>query len=160
MSAGLIGLFEWFLPNGFVSVSTDGQQIPQVYAYSDIASNIKNMSPVVKIQGQSVFEYFHSYANRTARMGLVDPHADWNQLMMNSAYQFANAAGGNARSYWASFSERTLVYNGASLKGSFANGTDFEWEYTAGSVFGLGLHSYASAEDVYNNYVRNPDSAG
>ncbi|KAF7563934.1 hypothetical protein G7046_g200 [Stylonectria norvegica] len=159
MSAGLIGLFEWSLPDSFVSVSTDGQDIPEVYAYSDIANDIKNTSPVVQIQDQSVFEYLQSYANRTARMGLIDPHADWNQLMMNPAFQFGYSSGVSSRTSVPSFSQRTLVYNGASLNGTFANGTKFEWKYTAGSVFGLGLFHYESAEHVYNNYVRNPKLA-
>lgn len=159
LDMGVYGLFSWLLPDTLVSVSSDGQEIPEVYARSDIRNDVDNASPIVEIEGDSVFSYLASYVNRTGVRGYVEPHAEWNHITWNaaselgliSAYQFTISRGLD------SF-QQTRVYNGESISGKFANGSSFEWEYQAGSLMWLKEEEYTSADDILKEYVQTPRS--
>ncbi|CAH0045946.1 unnamed protein product [Clonostachys solani] len=157
LPTGVLNLFRWSLPDTLVSFSKDGKEIPQVYSAQDVFSNVSNPSPVVQLGGQSVFEYLRSYASNTSDLGLVEPHAEWNVIMQNSAFSFGSSGSDNFQSYYPGYFESTPVYNGPSITGSFANGTRFEWKYQAGSNQLLGQGNLTSGQDIYDNYVMNPD---
>ncbi|CAI6098908.1 unnamed protein product [Clonostachys chloroleuca] len=155
-NAGVIGLFTWFLPDGLVSISSDGQEIPEIYANSDIIGKVSNASPIVQLQGQSPFSYLRSYLERTtAAMGLIDPHAEWNQLMVNSANQFSRTGTSGDSSIAYDFFQSTTIYNGKSIQGKFKNGTSFEWAYKAGASINLTDYSYTSAKGIKKGRVTN-----
>ncbi|KAK7219303.1 hypothetical protein V2G26_007306 [Clonostachys chloroleuca] len=156
--AGVLHLFQWFLPDSIVTVSTNGQEVPQVYAYSDIINQVNTASPLVEIEGESIFTYLRSYAARTS-MGLNDPHAEWNMLMFNPAFQFGTFGATDKLSKYPDFFQKTVVYNGPTLRGRFANGTGFEWAYSAGSMFNLTAHGLLSGPEIYKNHILNPNAA-
>lgn len=156
---GTIGLFLWLLPEGLVTVSSDGQEIPEVYAQSDILNNVENASPIVELGGESVFTYLRDYVNRTQVSGLIEPHAEWNQLMWAAPWQFASIATGDSFTYWPSAFEQTYVYNGESISGQFANGSSFEWEYQAGSGAELLDYNLTSAEIIQEQWVQNQETS-
>ncbi|KAI9170616.1 Peptidase S41 family protein ustP [Paramyrothecium foliicola] len=123
---GLLGLFEWRLLHTIVSVSADGLQLPQVFVGTDTRSRRwRNASPIVELQGEPVFTYLRKYAN-ARNLGTIDPHADWNKIMLNTN---SNAAKGYDEPRHAF--DSTPIYNGPVLSGRFANGTGFEWRYYA-----------------------------
>ncbi|CAI6042755.1 unnamed protein product [Clonostachys chloroleuca] len=157
LPTGVLNLFKWSLPDTLVSFSKDGKEIPQVYSAKDVFRNVSDPSPVVQLGGKSVFEYLRSYASNTSDLGLVEPHAEWNVIMQNSAYSFGASGSDDYQSYYPGYFESTPVYNGPSITGSFANGTRFEWKYQAGSNQLLGQGNLTSGQDIYDNYVMNPD---
>ncbi|VUC25888.1 unnamed protein product [Clonostachys rosea] len=157
LPSGVLSLFKWSLPDTLVSFSKDGKELPQVYSAKDIFTNVANPSPIVQLGGQSVFTYLRSYASNTSDFGLVEPHAEWNVIMQNSAFSFGSSGSDDVQSYYPGYFESTPVYNGPSIKGSFANGTSFEWKYQAGSNQLLGKGNLTSGQDIYDNYVMNPD---
>lgn len=158
LDLGVLGLFSWILPDTIVSVSSDGQEIPEVYAYSDILNDVQDASPIVQIEGESVFDYLRSYVNRTQIPGLLEPHAEWNQLMYGAASQFSTISSG-VISRWPTYFEQTQVYNGESISGEFANGTEFEWVYQAGSLIDLESNDYTSAGNILELHVQQSDSS-
>ncbi|CAG9945993.1 unnamed protein product [Clonostachys rosea f. rosea IK726] len=122
----LLNLFSWFLNDTIVSLSRDGKELPQIYARSDIESLMSNPSPIIELGGEPVFEYLRSYIERHTKSSSIEPHADWN----------------------------AMVYNGPYVR--FANGSDVEWVYSAGSGVNLLANNYTSPEDIYTGMIANP----
>ena len=158
-SLGVMGLFAWILPDTLVSVSSDGEKLPEVFAKSDVLRDVEGASPIVEIEDESVFTYLQKYAARTAATGSLDPHGDWNLLMWSPAYQFNRWGALDEVSYWPGFFEMTTVYNGESLSGRFANGSSFEWKYQAGSVQELDNFTLESPWEIAQNLARNLKTA-
>lgn len=156
VSVGIVGLFTWRLLDSVVAISSDGQELPQVYAFSDVRDNVTDASPMVEIEGQNVFDYLESYANSSTSLGLIDPHADWNQIMWNGPSLFGRI-GPDAKSatFVVPAFQATAVYNGPSVSGRFANGSEFEWSYVAGSLADLLDNGWDSAEALYEGAVLN-----
>ncbi|CAG9946485.1 unnamed protein product [Clonostachys rosea f. rosea IK726] len=154
-AAGVIQIFQWILPDSLVTISSDGKAIPQVYTYSDVYNKVPNASPVVEIEGETVFNYLRNYTSRTNALGLVDPHADYNAMNLNPAYQFGISGASTGLSYYFNSFQSTYVYNGKSLKGRFANGTNFEWEYVAGSSANLTASGWLSGDSIYSRKIVN-----
>ncbi|CAG9982358.1 unnamed protein product, partial [Clonostachys byssicola] len=167
----LLGLFSWFLSDTIVSLSRDGKELPQVYARSDIESLMSNPSPIIELGGEPVFEYLRSYIERNTQSGFIEPHADWNAMVYNGPYIFASF-GLDIKQSWAFANfQKTNIYKGKSLQVKFANGSDIEWIYSAGSGYNLLAKNLTSPENIYNgiiaikplpsvplfNYPGNPD---
>uniref|UniRef100_A0A8H7N2W7 Tail specific protease domain-containing protein n=1 Tax=Bionectria ochroleuca TaxID=29856 RepID=A0A8H7N2W7_BIOOC len=155
---GVMNIFQWFLPDSIVTLSSDGQELPQVYAYSDILNKVDSPSPIVEIGGESVFTYLRSYIARTAAIGVNDPHAEWNRLMFSPAFSFGQTGVSNQKTSYFDYFQSTLVYNGPVLKGRFANQTEFTWAYTAGSELNLTDFGLLSGSDIYKKFILNPAS--
>jgi hypothetical protein len=155
----LSGLFLWQLPETIVSVSRDGKELPRVYASSDITDKVENASPIVEIEGKPIVEYMRRYLEEnTGRTGLVEPHAEWNFLMADSASQFGDFGSDTAISTsWPGF-QATTIYNGQSIKGRFANGTDFEWRYMAGSKVNMAKEKLTTSRAVSSRLIVVDDS--
>ncbi|KAK7219923.1 hypothetical protein V2G26_007926 [Clonostachys chloroleuca] len=154
----LIGLFRWTLDDTIVSVSTDGKALPQVYAASDISNNVNSPSAIVELAGQPVYSYLQGYLKNFTANGLIEPHADFNALMYNTGLEFASWAQSSDASMAPTAFKTTPIYNGKSLKGKFANGSDFEWAYKAGSNANLTLNQYFSGQDIYDLKVVKANS--
>lgn len=161
LNMGVYGLFSWLLPDTIVSVSSDGQEIPEVYAYSDVMFEVDNASPIVEIEGQDVFTYMADYVNRTYVPGYIEPHAEWNHVAWSAATEFNLLVSyGFIISRAPNNFQQTNVYNGESLSGRFANGTSFEWQYQAGSMTALSAQEYVSGDIILEQYVQTQRSTG
>jgi hypothetical protein len=60
-------VFNWARQTPLVSVSSDGEELPKAYVYTDIlAESFKNASftpsPLVKINGEDAYEYLENWA--------------------------------------------------------------------------------------------------
>lgn len=153
---GVLGLFTWRLRDTIVAVSADGQELPQVYAFSDVRDDVTDASPIVEIEGESVFTYLENYANTSTSLGLIDPHADWNQIMWNGPLQFGRRGSDTTgATFQVAAFQATSVYNGPSISGRFANGSDFEWLYLAGAPLDLSDNGWDSAQALYEEAVLN-----
>uniref|UniRef100_A0A8H7N164 Tail specific protease domain-containing protein n=1 Tax=Bionectria ochroleuca TaxID=29856 RepID=A0A8H7N164_BIOOC len=151
-SAGT-SLFYWILPEDIVSVSIDGKALPQVYAYNDIANNVSSFSPIVELNRQSIFDYLQTYLTKTYT-GMLDPHAEWNALMYSAAGLFSRwgSKSDGPNMYYGAF-RLSLTYNGPSVKGKFANGTQFEWKYMAGAISDFTASEISSGQQIYDKLV-------
>ncbi|VUC29243.1 unnamed protein product [Clonostachys rosea] len=146
---GPTGLISYSLPYGLVSASVDGKELPQVYAHSDIIDKVSNPSYIFEIEGENVFTYLQKYAATNSVTGMLDPHADWNQLMYSEATQFGSWGADNKNSMALGGIQTTSIYNGKSLKGKFSNGTQFEWKYVASSAALFISSNITSGEDLF-----------
>lgn len=149
ISNGPTGVISYSLPYGLVSASVDGKELPQVYAHSDIIDRVSNPSHIIEIEGENVFTYLQKYASTNAVTNMLDPHAEWNQLMYNEATQFGSWAADNKQSMTLGGIQTTTIYNGNSLKGKFSNGTQFEWKYMASSAASFKRSNITSGEDIF-----------
>ncbi|KAK7219617.1 hypothetical protein V2G26_007620 [Clonostachys chloroleuca] len=145
--------FRWYLPDDIVSVSRDGQELPQVYVYSDISREVPSASPIIELEEEPVVSYLERYARTKASTGLLEPHAEWNALMYNPAVEFSTWGSRNSSSIYTSEFRSTSSYNGNSIKGKFANGTKFEWKYMAGSKAIFNLTKLSSGRSIYDNWI-------
>jgi hypothetical protein len=114
----LAGVMQFQRPSGteLVSVSSDGSQLPEIYAYRDLALAQNNTSfepsPVRTINGVGVEEYLQTVATQA---DFHDADTRWNALFPSQALI---ASGVN---FLGSF--RTGTYEGPNTTIAFANGT-------------------------------------
>ncbi|CAH0037203.1 unnamed protein product [Clonostachys rhizophaga] len=153
---GTSGLFVWWLPDQIVSVSSDGQELPQIFAYSDILGKVPNASPIIEIGGLPVFEYLRNFIETKTSNGMLEAHGDFNAMIPSDARQFAEIGMTPASSYSFPLFTSSYVYNGKSLQGHFANGTAFEWKYTGGSGENFSENGWTSGMDIYKGRVLKP----
>ncbi|TIA28738.1 hypothetical protein D6C83_07401 [Aureobasidium pullulans] len=70
-----------------ISVTTDNNDLPDVYAYSDVAALVDldqfdyTPSPLTQINGEDVLSWLNSYASQNGRS--QDPDANYNALFLN-----------------------------------------------------------------------------
>ncbi|THW91267.1 hypothetical protein D6D18_06578 [Aureobasidium pullulans] len=70
-----------------ISVTTDNNDLPDVYAYSDVAALVNldqfdyTPSPLTQINGEDVLSWLNSYASQNGRS--QDPDANYNALFLN-----------------------------------------------------------------------------
>ncbi|CAI6099746.1 unnamed protein product [Clonostachys chloroleuca] len=156
ISLQLLGLFSYILNDTIVSLSRDGKELPQIYARSDIESLMSNPSPIIELGGKPVFEYLRSYIERNTKSGFIEPHADWNAMVYNGPYVFASF-GVDVQQSWAFRGfQQTKIYNGKSLQVRFANGSDVEWVYNAGSRTNLLANNLTSPGNIYYGIIASP----
>ncbi|PVH77617.1 hypothetical protein DL98DRAFT_591045 [Cadophora sp. DSE1049] len=114
----LYNLFSFGSPFEFISASSDGKQLPQIYVYNDfelVATSSANLSwspsPVTEIDGQSAEDFLAEYARNYAT-GTIEPHADCNGVLFNAASDTMNltfANGTTASENWRSTAQRNLT---------------------------------------------------
>ncbi|KAE8351275.1 hypothetical protein BDV28DRAFT_23233 [Aspergillus coremiiformis] len=118
--------FEHGVP--LASISSDGLQLPEIYAYYDaeakLHGTVANISPVVQINGMDPAYYLQ--ANIAVTIGLQDPDARYNHLFPSPAAAFAGEYTGGAWTNnlgsWSGAANQTI---------EFANGTRLIVETTA-----------------------------
>ncbi|VUC27276.1 unnamed protein product [Clonostachys rosea] len=153
---GLLGIFSWFLNDTIVSLSRDGKELPQIYARSDIESLISNPSPIIELGGEPAFEYLRNYIEQFTKSNSIEPHADWNAIVYNGPLAFGQYGHGvDASNLYTGF-QKTNMYYGKSLQVRFANGSNVEWFYSAGSTHDLLAEKMTSPENIYNIFIANP----
>ncbi|KAF2685623.1 peptidase S41 family protein [Lentithecium fluviatile CBS 122367] len=114
----LAGVMQFQRPAGMelVSVSSDGKELPEIFAYRDLelARNVSsfNPSPVRTINGEGVEEYLQKVA---VQADFHDADTRWNALFPSQALIASGVT------FLGSF--RTGMYQGPNTTLSFANGT-------------------------------------
>ncbi|OCL02172.1 hypothetical protein AOQ84DRAFT_424190 [Glonium stellatum] len=157
LNIGVLDFFQWFLNDTVVSASSDGKELPKVYAYSDIirAANDSGAtwtpSAINSLEGMNTSDYLAMFASKFAQIGDIEPHADFNVIMANTPFSFGNNGA-------ASYFQQGAVYRGESLKGTFENGTAFEWPYYASCGSDLEQNNIISGEAIYEAFVLAPTS--
>jgi len=148
----LYSLFAFGSPFEFVSVSSDGSQLPQIYVYNDfelVATSSANLSwspsPVTEIDGQSAEDFLASYARNYAT-GTIEPHADYNGVLFSAARYLGNnlvqsSPIGLGFDYLGSDTMNLTFANGSSVSGN--------WRSTAQR----NLTGITSGEDLYQAIV-------
>ncbi|TKA40886.1 hypothetical protein B0A54_07798 [Friedmanniomyces endolithicus] len=161
--AGVSNQFTFAAPFYLVSVSVDGKQAPQVYIYDDIIpcvnSTACNATAVTTINGVATTRYLADFASHQS-FGMVEPNADFNQLMSSPAQEIigsANAFSGGATFYpgdtmnigYADGKNETFdwlaIYNSPGFTGPLETGGDFH------NFFALGIPP-ANFNETYTAY--------
>jgi hypothetical protein len=129
LDAGALNVFTFGAPVRIVSVSADGFALPKVYITDDLWADPGNNlswapSPIATINGQEVTDFLTQFAVVNVNTGL-EPHADWNQLMVSAA--------ADIQGEFSVFYGATPFYPGDSIEFTFENGSrswPLYWEAT------------------------------
>ncbi|KAK1961346.1 peptidase S41 family protein [Colletotrichum sublineola] len=83
LSSGILSAFSFASPFSLVTASTDGKETPKVYFESDVIDHRDNgtkISAISHINGEPSVEFLTRFAAINS-VGMLEPHADWNQIM-------------------------------------------------------------------------------
>ncbi|WYZ36323.1 hypothetical protein EsH8_XII_000073 [Colletotrichum jinshuiense] len=116
--AGILSVFSYASPVPLVAASIDGKELPKIYFADDIISRRENIvrgidspiSAVSRIDGEPAIEYLTRFGARQS-VGMLEPHADWNQLMDHPVQ--------DVQGIFSIFSGSSTFYPGDSLTFSF-----------------------------------------
>ncbi|KAL9115960.1 MAG: hypothetical protein Q9227_000328 [Pyrenula ochraceoflavens] len=144
-------IFTWGRPVALVSVSADGQAIPEIYVYSDVlAASFGNatFSPaaVTSINGEDAVDYLLDWSENGS---LQDRDALWNNVF----YELAQVSLGSSGSGTGTFSgsgRGRYVYAGPTTTLGFANGSTTTYENFA-RVF-VDFAGVQSGSDLHLKY--------
>ncbi|KAI0902983.1 hypothetical protein F4823DRAFT_629777 [Ustulina deusta] len=132
--AGVLAVFSFASPRDVVSVSTDGISPPKVY----LAAALQSINSV------DVVTYLEQFAANNS-LGMLEPHADWNQLMQSPALDILG--------YYNVFSGGATFYPGDTITWTFENGTSQTEDYL-GIYFSQGpTGPLETGGDFYNFFV-------
>ena len=87
--AGALNQFSFGSFYDLITLSEDGKQSPKVYVRDDYLDNCTSSADctptaIDTINGLPVVEFLSGFASNQS-YGLLEPHADWNQLMLTPA---------------------------------------------------------------------------
>jgi hypothetical protein len=144
-------IFRWKRGTPLVSLSSDGNEEPSVFVYSDIllAASGKSFSPspVVEINGQDADQWLSEYS----QMGMShDPDANFNEAMLDLS-KISQGAAGSATGYFAGGGLGQIVYPGAETALKFANGTEKIWKNQAKRQ--VDFTGVTNGEDLYKKFL-------
>ncbi|KAF9880434.1 peptidase S41 family protein [Colletotrichum karsti] len=116
LHAGVLSAFSFASPFPLVTASLDGKETPKIYFADDVIkrrdnTNATAISAITHINGEPVIQYLTNFAALQA-FGMVEPHADWNQLMDSPVQDILGGAS-------SIFSGATTFYPGNSLNFTF-----------------------------------------
>lgn len=151
-SVGLI--FNFARPQGLVSVSPDGQSVPQIYLYSDVlASSMSNSSngsfvpsSIIQIDGQDSVEYLLNWSQYGS---LQDRDALWNNVFVELA-QLQLGPSGSGLGTFAGGGRGRWVYPGETTELTFANGTTLTLQNFARVL--VPFDGITTGEQLYQTY--------
>ncbi|KAL7627736.1 hypothetical protein AAE478_001931 [Parahypoxylon ruwenzoriense] len=160
--AGALAVFSFASPRDIISVSLDGISPPQVYLFNDwVDSNAFTAfqpSPITIINGEDAMTYLSQFAANQS-YGMVEPHAEWNQLMESAALDILG--------YLDIFSGGASFYPGDTITFELENGTIINDEYKAIYWSQGPTGPLETGGDFYNFFVLgfypasyNPDDNG
>ncbi|KAF2665447.1 hypothetical protein BT63DRAFT_428401 [Microthyrium microscopicum] len=121
-----------------VSISPNGNDVPQVFFRSDINSTGFAPSPITKIDSQDVVDFLMTIPD-----GLQDKDALYNSLFYNPATFISSAFG--------SFAIKTLNYYNDNSTYTFANGSSTTLPNKAAA--NIDLTGITSGKDIYKAYL-------
>ncbi|KAH0534195.1 hypothetical protein FGG08_007206 [Glutinoglossum americanum] len=169
--AGILSAFNFASPYDIVSLSLDGVQLPKVYLAMDLfeSSYFTTYQPsaIASINGIDATAYLTKFASKNS-VGTLEPHADWNQLMLSAAQDvqgFFNVFSGGATFYpgdtitftlenGTKISDRYLViYNDPGPTGPLETGGDFY------NFFVLGFYPASFDPDLSDNTTNSSASS-
>ncbi|KAH6886273.1 peptidase S41 family protein [Thelonectria olida] len=147
LNSGILAAFAFASPVDLMTASKDGKEIPKVYFKDDILALQEgdvDISPVVSINGIDVDDFLTDLAALQS-VGMLEPHADWNELMSNPArdiqYELSILGGG------------LTFYPGDELNFTFANGTTYETWWLAIYSEPYFTGPLRTGGDFYNYFV-------
>jgi hypothetical protein len=149
-------IFSWGRTTPLVSVSLDGESIPEVYAYADVlTASFGNAtftpSPLVEIDGQNATEFLLNWSQYGS---LQDRDALWNNLFYTLA-QVALGSSGTGTGTFSGGGRGARIYPGESTTLTFANGTTVVNENFARVL--APFENITSGEDIYRQFFTIPD---
>ncbi|KAI1120862.1 hypothetical protein F5Y10DRAFT_257573 [Nemania abortiva] len=148
LSAGVLAAFSFASPQDIVSVSIDGISPPKVYLAEDLfASNFfTSFQPhaLQSINGVDVTTYLEQFAANNS-VGTLEPHADWNQLMLSPALDILG--------YLDVFSGGATFYPGDTITFTFENGTSQTENYLGIYLSQGPTGPLETGGDFYNFFV-------
>lgn len=155
-SVGLI--FNFARPQGLVSLSPDGQSVPQVYLFTDVlASSMSNSSngsfvpsEITQIDGQDSVEYLLNWSQYGS---LQDRDALWNNVFVELA-QIQLGSLGSGLGTFAGGGRGRWVYPGETTELTFANGTSLTLENFARVL--APFDGISTGEQLYQMYFVPP----
>lgn len=143
-------IFNFARPISLVSVSTDGESIPEIYAYPDVLASITNAtftpSAVTQIDGQDAVEFLLNWSQYGS---LQDRDALWNNVFYSiAATSLGPTASGPGT--FAGAGRGRWIYPGATTTLTFANGTTVTLNNFARVL--ASFDGIISGEDLYQRY--------
>lgn len=149
-------IFSFGRTTPLVSVSKDGQSIPEIYVYADIlASSFGNTSftpsPLSEIDGQDSTEWLLNFSEYGS---LQDRDALWNNMFYLLA-QVSLGPTGTGVGTFAGGGRGRWVYPGPHTTLTFANGTSVTNENFASVL--VPFDGIKSGEDIYKTYFTPPE---
>lgn len=157
-SIGLI--FNFARPQGLVSLSPDGQSVPQIYLYTDVlASSMSSNSstnasfvpsPITLIDGQDSVEYLLNWSQYGS---LQDRDALWNNVFVELA-QLQLGPSGSGLGTFAGGGRGRWVYPGETTELTFANGSSLTLENFARVL--APFDGISTGEQLYQTYFVPP----
>jgi hypothetical protein len=153
--AGALAVFSFGSSYELVSLSIDGVQLPKVYLAVDfVASNsftTYTPSAIHTINGINTTTYLTEFASNNS-YGTLEPHADWNQLMLSAAQDIQGTA--------TVFNGGATFYPGDSLTFKLENGTEVNDTWLAVYYSQGNSGPLETGGDFYNFFVLGfyPDS--
>ncbi|KAL1956542.1 hypothetical protein VTO42DRAFT_7013 [Malbranchea cinnamomea] len=134
-----------------VSVSSDGKELPEIYAYYDLKKydgkgNWKP-SPIKKIDGKDAVPWLTELSYQGSSQ---DPDALYNELFYSRAGETVGGLGG--------FFGMSGEYTGPTTTLEFANGTKREYENLAS--FGVSLDGIKDGESFYDRFCNGNLATG
>lgn len=146
--SGALSAFTFGSDYQLVTASIDGNEVPKVYMQTDVLAHRDTgatISPVATIDGVDAVQFLTEFAARNSP-GMLEPHADWNQLMASPVQGILDT--------YDVFSTGATFYPGDNLTITFENGTapiDDNWIaiYTNSEFTG----PLSTGGDFYNYFV-------
>ncbi|KZL85547.1 peptidase s41 family protein, partial [Colletotrichum incanum] len=117
LASGILSAFSFASPYSLVTASIDGKEIPKIYFESDVRDyrdNGTQISAISHINGEPAVEFLTRFAALQS-VGMLEPHADWNQIMGSPVQDVQGALN--------SFAGSATFYPGDSLNFTYEDPT-------------------------------------
>lgn len=149
------GVFSWGRTTPLVSVSLDGESVPEVYAYADVlTASFGNVtftpSPLTEIDGQNATDFLLNWSQYGS---LQDRDALWNNLFYTLA-QVSLGSSGTGTGTFSGGGRGARIYPGEATTLTFANGTTVVNENFARVL--APFENITSGEDIYRQFFAVP----
>ncbi|KAK1985867.1 peptidase S41 family protein [Colletotrichum cereale] len=144
LSSGILSAFSFASPLSLVTASIDGKETPKVYFESDVIEHRDNgtkISAISHINGEPSVDFLARFAALNS-VGMLEPHADWNQIMGSPVqdiqgalnifagsatfypgdslnFTYEDPSQGDIETFW------LAIYNNAEFSGPLTTGGDF-----------------------------------
>ena len=137
-----------------LSLAADDANISSDHLIAQVTGDNLKASPIATIDGVDALDYTKTFASRQS-FGMVEPHADWNQLMVSPAQELFGV------SY---LSDAAPFYAGDQMSLKFEDGTTVNGNWTALYASPGFTGPLETGGDFYNffvlgNYPANHDAA-
>ena len=148
-------IFSFARTTPLVSVSRDGEEVPEVYVYADVlAASFGNISytpsPLATIDGEDAIDYLLTWSEYGS---LQDPDALWNNVFYNLAQVSLGPNGGGPGTF-AGGGRGRWIYPGPDTTLEFANGSSITTDNYANVQ--VPFNGIQNGADIYTTYFTPP----